>query len=177
MVEIPERFAYAWGGLQLRSAGRDRSSLFDSISYLKKSRKARLQAAMTELSFLPYSFTLSQSISQCSCFPAFSPVRGFLWHAPRQFGNGQFLFPPSLPPSIPTTSIVRKDVHSGAGNAGRRGISLTRSSVPSRNPTLLARIFLASYRPRPVFSNLYQALAKLPFYSQCFFLPSPRNCK
>ena len=39
---------------------------------------------------------------------------------------------PSLPPSIPTTSIVRKDVHSGAGNAGRGGISLTRSSLRAR---------------------------------------------
>ena len=49
------------------------------------------------------------------------------------------------------------------------------ASVPSRNPTLLARIFLASYRPRPVFSDLYQVLAQLPFLQPKF--PSPVSAK
>ena len=68
-------------------------------------------------------------------------LRGFFEHALRRFGDEQFLFPLHPTPSFGCTT----------------GARASRSSAPSRNPTL-ARIFLAWYRPRPVLSNLHTTL-------------------
>ena len=86
--------------------------------------------------------------------------------------------PPSVPSQPPPSYARMYTAEQGTQVAGAsRSVARPSASVPSRNPTLLARIFLASYRPRrPVFSNLLvQPFAQFPFYGQSFCLLPPRN--